>query len=141
MSENKATLKDKNMDLNWYKKNVPKLSIILGVIQIVIALLFIELSRTKGLYICIAACPIIMSLIAYLRYLNANTNADIAKIVVETAWFPLSFGLGYFILAPSSYYEVSTGAMILVLIDAACMMLLGLKTLISLSKKGFPLTP
>lgn len=129
-------------DLLWYKKYVPLYSILLGVLAIVISL-FTELPRTRGLYIGIALGPIVTALTAYIRYgfAGSKTRLGLAKVVVETAWTPLTFGLGYFIMAPSSYYAAPGGVLALILLVGLLMMILGLKTLIALGKKGFELTP
>jgi hypothetical protein len=129
-------------DLMWYKKYVPLYSIILGVLAIVVSF-FVDLPRTRGLYIGIALGPIVVSLIAYLRYgfESSNNALGLAKVIVETAWMPLSFGVGYFVMAPSTYYAAPGGTLAIVLIIALLMVILGLRTLIALSKKGYELTP
>lgn len=131
---------DEFPDLAWYKVNVPRLSILLGVLEIVVGL-FAYMTRTKGLYTCIALGPIIVGLIAYARYQGAKDSKSVAKVTVETAWVTLSFGCGYFIMAPSSYYAAQAGILTGALIVAAAMIGLGIATLVAFGRKGFELTP
>jgi hypothetical protein len=131
---------DEFPDLAWYKVNVPRLSILLGVLEIVIGL-FAYMTRTKGLYTCIALGPIIVGLIAYARYQGAKDSKSVAKVTVETAWVALSFGCGYFIVAPSSYYAARGSVLTATLIVAAAMMVLGIRTLVAFGREGFELTP
>ena len=126
--------------LAWYKINVPRLSILLGLLEIVIGL-FAHMPRTRGLYTCIALGPIIMGLIAYARYQGAKDSKSMAKVIVETAWVALSFGCGYFIVAPSSYYAARGSVLTATLIVAAAMMVLGIRTLVAFGREGFELTP
>ena len=127
-------------ELEWYRVNVPRLSILLGLLEIVVGF-FPSLPRTRGLYTGIALGPIVAGLIAYARYQGVKGDKGTAKVVVETAWIPLSFGCAYFVMAPSRYYAAGAGAMAAALIVATAMILLGVRTMIAFGRRGFQLTP
>ncbi len=125
---------------NWYKKYIPICSILLGVIAIIIAQ-FAGIKRTTGLFSIIALGPIISGIVAYLRYAGAKDVKQTVRVIIEASWILFSFGLGYLVMAPSSYYSANTWVMILIILDALLLVGLGLSSLIYFAKKGYSLTP
>lgn len=126
--------------INLFKKYIPLLSIIFGLTALIIAQ-FAKLPRTEGLFTIIAIGPIINGLVAYLRYKNAENVKKTVRIIVEASWIPFSFGLGYLVMAPSSYYAANSIIMTLIVMNALILIGLGLSSLIFFGKNGYSLTP
>lgn len=124
----------------WYKKSVPRLSLLLGIIALIIAQ-FAELPQTKGLFSIISLGPVISGLIAYVRYSRADNLKQTVRVIVEASWIPFSFGMSYLVMAPSEYYNVGGLVLVLLLLNALLMIALGLSSLIYFGKRGYSLTP
>ncbi len=127
--------------LEAFKKHVHIVTLVLGVVALVVAQMA-DTSRAAGLYTAISLGPIAAGLITIYRHkVSSGTDKSVAKIVVECAWVDLSFGLGFLMMLPSSYYAVQSPVSVLLGIDAVVMAVYGLYVLINLNKMGFSLTP
>jgi len=127
--------------LGCLRKNLHVAALVLGVIALVIAQ-FAETSRATGLYSLVAAGPVLIGLITFWRYAASEGSArSIAKIIAECGWVCLSFGLGYYVMLPSSYYAVRAAVSAPLLIDGGVLILLGAYALYTVGKLGYSLTP
>lgn len=127
--------------LKWFRNNLHVLSILLGALAIVISQ-FADKPRSAGLYSIIALGPVISGLVTILRYsMSDGTPRSIGKIVVECGWVCFSFGLGYLMMLPSTYYAVQGAVALLLVLDAVALVAVGGYTLYKLGKLGLSLTP
>lgn len=127
--------------LAWFRANLHRLALFLGVAAIVVSQ-FADKPHSAGLYSIIALGPVVSGVVTSFRYkMSDATPRSISKIVVECGWVCFSFGLGYFMMLPSSYYAVQPGVAALLSLDAAALVALGGYTFYRLSKLGLSLTP
>ncbi len=127
--------------LQWFQKYVYVVALILGVIAL-LAAQAADTNRARLLYTFIALGPVVAGLLTILRYkISPKTEKYFAKIIAECAWVCLSFGLGFLMMLPSSYYAVQPSITAVLVLNALLLAAFGLYTLINIGKMGFSLTP
>jgi len=128
--------------LDFFKRNVPRTLLILGVIGVVISLLAPN-PYGRGLFLLVSLVPIIVGLLTYVRLGKAqNDDGKVSKSIIEASWILFTFGVAYLVMATSTYYhpgnDVVHAALIVLGIVQA---IFGAYSLVSYGREGYIMTP